>query len=159
MIKVPLWSKISIGVVTCLLVGFLSGISTQEVVDGWYAGLTKPSFNPPNWVFAPVWTVLYVLMGVSAGIVWNQGWNRKEVNNALMIFLSQLIMNSLWSTIFFGTQSPVPALVIIILLWLLLVWTIKKFLTIKAVAAYLLIPYLLWVSFAVVLNASIVYLN
>ena len=159
MIKVPLWAKITIGVVTCLLVGFLAGISTKEVIDTWYASLNKPSFNPPNWIFAPVWTLLYSMMGISAGIIWHQGWGRNEVSSALMLFLAQLVVNGLWSVIFFGTQSPKAALIIIVGLWILLFYTIRKFLLLNRWAGYLLIPYLLWVSFATLLNGGIVYLN
>ena len=159
MIRLNLWAKISIAVVVCLLVGFLSGLSTAESIETWYAYLEKPFFNPPDWIFAPVWTALYILMGLAVAIIWHQGWSNQAVQNAVMIFLAQLILNATWSVVFFGMQSTMGALVIILILWTLILICIRRFLRIKKFAAYLMVPYFLWVSFATVLNASIVYLN
>lgn len=151
--------RIGIAVMVCLLIGFLSGFATQSSVDTWYAGLNKPSFNPPNWVFAPVWTVLYILMGVAAGLVWSRGFHHIWVKTALYYFGFQLLFNAAWSIVFFGMQDPVWALVILITLIILIGLTIKWFRIVNRVSAYLMIPYLLWVIFAGVLNYKIVELN
>ena len=151
--------KIIIAVVVCLLVGFLSGFSTQSSITEWYAFLNKPSFNPPNWLFAPVWTILYILMGIAAGLVWHKGWEAPGVKAALGIFTLQLLLNGSWSVVFFGLRQPMAALIIILVLWTLILWCILRFLKLHKVAGYLLIPYLLWVSFATLLNYSIVALN
>jgi len=154
----PIW-KILIAVVVCLAIGGLSGMATTDAIEGWYATLNKPSFNPPNWVFGPAWTLLYILMGIAAGLVWKAGWERREVRVALGIFAVQLLLNGLWSIIFFALESPLWALVEILVLLVFIVLTIVKFKPINATAAYLLVPYVLWVSFATVLTASIWYLN
>ena len=159
MIRLNLWAKILITVVVCLLVGFLSGLSTSESIETWYAYIEKPSFNPPNWIFAPVWTLLYILMGIAVAVIWHTGWSNEAVQNAIMIFLAQLIFNATWSVVFFGMQSPMGALVIILILWTLILICLLRFYSIRKSAFYLMIPYFLWVSFATVLNASIVYLN
>ena len=151
--------KILIAVAICLVIGFLSGFATKSSVDTWYATLNKPIFNPPNWVFAPVWTLLYILMGIAAGIVWSKGLYHKWVKTALYHFLIQLLFNGLWSIVFFGFQSPGFAFVVIIALLVLILLTYKWFKIVNKTAAYLLIPYLAWVTFAMLLNASIWYLN
>lgn len=151
--------RIAAAVAVCLLVGALSGFATQSSVDSWYTTLNKPSFNPPNWIFAPVWTVLYILMGISAGIVWGHGTYHKWVKTALYIFGFQLLFNATWSLVFFGLQSPLSALIILVVLLGLILLTIRWFNIISKTAAYLLIPYLLWVLFAGVLNFKIVQLN
>ena len=151
--------RIIAAVIICLLVGALSGFATQSSVDTWYATLNKPSFNPPNWIFAPVWTTLYILMGVAAGIVWGHGYYHKWVKTALYFFGFQLLFNASWSIVFFGLQRPLPALLILIILLGLIILTIRRFKIISKTAAYLLIPYLLWVIFAGILNFKIVQLN
>ena len=151
--------KILIAVAICLVIGFLSGFATQSSVDTWYATLNKPFFNPPNWVFAPVWTLLYILMGIAAGIVWSKGLYHKWVKTALYHFIIQLLFNGLWSIVFFGFQSPGFAFLVIIALLVLILLTYKWFKIVNKTAAYLLIPYLAWVTFAMLLNASIWYLN
>ncbi|MBT8304763.1 MAG: tryptophan-rich sensory protein [Bacteroidia bacterium] len=152
-------TKILIAVAVCLFVGFLSGFATQSSVSDWYADLNKPSFNPPNWIFGPVWTVLYVLMGIAAGIVWSKGFHHKWVKTAMYHFLFQLIFNAAWSLVFFGMRSPAYALLIIIILLTLIILTMKWFRVVNKTAALLLVPYLLWVSFASILNYSIWQLN
>ena len=150
---------ISIAVLICLLIGFLSGFATQSSVETWYAALNKPSFNPPNWIFAPVWTFLYITMGISAGLVWARGFYHIWVKTALYYFGFQLLFNALWSIVFFGLREPFWALMVIIVLVLLILATIKWFKIVSKTAAYLLLPYLLWVCFAMVLNYSIWQLN
>jgi len=151
--------KITIAVIVCLAIGGLSGVATTDAITGWYATITKPSFNPPNWIFGPVWTALYIMMGVAAGLVWKAGWDKKDVRTALVIFGIQLLLNGLWSIIFFAWESPRWALVEILVLLVFILFTMVSFRRISIVAAYLLLPYLLWVSFATLLNASIWWLN
>jgi len=151
--------KMVIGAAICLAIGSASGIATASSVNTWFVTLNKPSFNPPSWLFAPVWTVLYALMGVAAALVWHEGWEKSTVKNALLFFGIQLLLNSLWSILFFGIKRPDLAFIEIIILWVVLLITILKFTKIKKVAGYLLIPYILWVSFATVLNGAIWQLN
>ncbi|MFS4418611.1 TspO/MBR family protein [Maribacter sp. 2307ULW6-5] len=150
---------IGAAVVLCVMVGFLASAATQSSVTDWYPTLNKPPFNPPNWLFAPVWSVLYVLMGIAAGLVWSKGLHHKWVKTALYHFGFQLLLNALWSLVFFGLKSPFWALWVIVALLAMIVLTIKWFHTVSRVAAYLLVPYLLWVAFATVLNFSIWWLN
>lgn len=150
---------IVIAVTICLLIGFLAGFATQSSVDTWYATLNKPSFNPPNWLFAPVWTLLYILMGIAAGLVWAKGFYHVWVKTALYYFGFQLLFNALWSIVFFGFQEPFWALLVILVLMILILLTIKWFKIVSKPAAYLLLPYLLWVSFAMILNYKIWELN
>ncbi|WP_190809965.1 TspO/MBR family protein [Flagellimonas sp. S3867] len=151
--------NIGIAVAVCLLIGFLSSFATQSSVNDWYTTLNKPSFNPPNSIFAPIWTILYVLMGVSAGIVWSKGFHHVWVKTALYHFGFQLLLNALWSIVFFGLKSPTWALFVILALLTLIILTMKWFKVVSKLAAYLLIPYLLWVCFATVLNYNIWMLN
>ncbi|WP_185781954.1 TspO/MBR family protein [Croceivirga lutea] len=151
--------KIIIAVAICLLVGALSSIATQSSVNDWYLTLNKPSFNPPNWIFAPVWTILYVMMGVAAGIVWGKGFHHIWVKTGLYHFGFQLLLNAMWSLVFFGLKEPFYALLIIIALAILIVLTIKWFNVVSKKAAWLLVPYLLWVIFATALNFKIWELN
>lgn len=150
---------ILISIAVCLAIGFLSSYAVQTTVDGWYESLNKPSFNPPKWVFGPVWTVLYVLMGIASGLVWSKGFYHKWVKTAMYHFLFQLLLNGLWSVVFFGFKNIGFALLIIISLLILIALTYKWFKIVNKMAAYLLIPYFLWVCFATVLNASIWSLN
>lgn len=139
--------------------GFIGAIFTMPAIDSWYKTLARPEFAPPNWVFAPVWTTLYILMGVAAFLVWQKGLERKEVKVALTIFAIQLILNTLWSIIFFGLQSPGWAFVEVIFLWVAILATIIAFAKVSKLAAWLLAPYILWVSFAAYLNFMIFWLN
>ena len=152
--------RILLCVVICLAVGYLSSITTQSSIKTWYPTIEKPIFNPPNWVFAPVWTLLFILMGIAAGRVWNQLETNKElVKKGLLFFAVQLALNALWSYLFFGLQNIFLALIEIILLWLVIYETYLIFKKIDKKASYLLLPYLAWVSFATILNASIWWLN
>ncbi len=151
--------KLVIAVVASELAGVIGSFFTISAIPTWYAGLVKPALNPPSWVFGPAWTTLYALMGIAAFLIWKNGWERKDVRMALGVFGIQLFLNAIWSIIFFGLQSPGWALVNIVLLWLAIVWTITVFYKISRPAAYLLVPYLLWVSFASYLNYSIWMLN
>lgn len=147
-------------VIVCLTVGFLSGFATQSSIKTWFPTLIKPVFNPPSWLFAPVWTVLYILMGLAFAIVWSkQIKNNKTKNKAMALFGIQLLLNALWSVLFFGLCNPFLALIEILLLWLFIYETIRAFQKIDTTASRLLYPYLAWVSFATILNGSIWYLN
>ena len=147
-------------VAICLVVGYLSSITTQSSINTWYPTLIKPSFNPPNWLFAPVWTLLFIMMGIAAGMIWNQLENQRElVKKALLFFTVQLLLNALWSYLFFGLNNVLLALIEVILLWLVIYETFHIFRKIDKKAAYLFIPYLIWVAFAAILNGSIYYLN
>jgi translocator protein len=146
-------------IAVCELAGLLGSVFTAASIPTWYAGLAKPSFNPPNWIFGPVWTILYILMGVAAYLVYQKGFNRPEVKRALTVFFLQLLLNALWSIVFFGVHMILGALVNIVVLWAMILATILTFRRISKAAAYLLVPYILWVSFAMVLNFSLYLLN
>jgi len=151
--------KIVLVVLVCASLGFLSGMTTKDSVSIWYPTLVKPFFNPPNWIFAPVWTLLYILMAIAAGLVWTSDAEDKKVKKALSFFIIQFGLNMLWTYLFFGLNNPFLALVEIILLWLMIWETYGQFKKIDKVAGYLFIPYLAWVGFAFLLNASIWWLN
>ncbi len=151
--------KLLASLILCQLTGILGTPFTINAIPTWYATLNKPFFAPPNWVFGPAWTILYFLMGVSLYLVWQQGTSKKKNRTALKYFAAQLALNFIWSPIFFGLKSPALALVVILAMWVMIVLTIKKFYPLSRWAAYLLVPYLLWVSFATLLNAGILVLN
>lgn len=152
--------KINISVVVCVLVGFLSGFATQSSIKTWFLNINKPFFNPPSWVFAPVWTILYIMMGVAFGLIWSSDLKDNALlKKAMVIFGIQLFLNALWSILFFGLCNPLLAFIEILLLWLMIFETIKAFKPIESVASKLLYPYLAWVSFATILNGSIWWLN
>jgi tryptophan-rich sensory protein len=152
--------KIAIALIVCLLVGYSASVVTRPSVESWYPTLIKPIFNPPNWIFMPMWTLLYILMAVAAGLVWGKIKEQNEVvKKALAFFLIQLTLNAIWSYLFFGLKNPMLALIEIALLWLMIYETYLKFIKINKTAGYLLIPYLAWVAFAGILNASIWWLN
>jgi len=158
-LKIQNWPKLLISVVGCELVGILGTPFTMAAIPTWYAGLNKPFFSPPNWLFGPAWTILYFLMGIALYLIWIKDWQKPAVKTALKIFFAQLALNFIWSPIFFGLRSPELALAVIVAMWALIILTIKKFYPISKTASYLLIPYLLWVTFATLLNAAIVVLN
>ncbi len=151
--------KIVLVVVLSVTLGYLSGMVTRDSINTWYPTLEKPVFNPPNWIFAPVWTLLYAMMGIAAGLVWTNGSDEQTTKKALGFFAVQFGLNALWSYLFFGLQNPLLALSEIILLWLLILETYTIFKKINKTAGLLLLPYLAWVSFAALLNASIWWLN
>lgn len=148
--------------IICLLIplvtGSLSGLANVGSLNDWYVQLNKPSFNPPGYLFGPVWTVLYLLMGVSLYLIWKSPTG-KQRTNALIIFGVQMFLNFAWSFMFFYFRQIGLALIDIIALWLMIVYMIVNFYKINKVAANIQIPYLLWVSFATILNASIWMLN
>ncbi len=147
---------ISIGV--CLAAGLIGSMFTVSNIPVWYATLNKPFFSPPDWLFAPVWTILYILMGVALFYIWKAP-KVKKTNEGLMLFGAQLIFNMIWSIIFFGFRSLAGGLISIVILLILIVMTTVQFYRIDKRAAYLMLPYLLWVCFATMLNISIYLLN
>ena len=147
-------------VAICLAVGYLSSNVTQSSITTWYPLIKKPIFNPPNSVFAPVWTILFILMGIAAGMVWNKLESNKElVKKGLLFFTVQLLLNALWSYLFFGLNNILLAFIEIILLWLIIYETYYIFKQVDKKAGYLLIPYLGWVGFATILTGTIYWLN
>lgn len=153
------FSKLVFAVLACELAGIAGSFFTIPSIPSWYASLNKPFFSPPNWLFAPVWTTLFALMGISLFLVWQKGLQDRNVKAAVSIFGLQLVLNILWSALFFGMQNPFLAFIEIILLWIAIAFTIKKFYRISRKAAYLLFPYIAWVFIAAALNAAIWLLN
>ena len=153
------WLKLLASVAACQLAGALGAIFTSSAIPSWYAGLKKPEFTPPNWLFGPMWISLYLLMAVAAWRVWQKGLAHPGVRRALAVFIAQLLLNALWSPVFFGLRAPLAGAVVIILLWLAIALTIALFWNVSRSAALLLIPYILWVSLATALNISIYLLN
>ncbi|MEO0086954.1 MAG: TspO/MBR family protein [candidate division WOR-3 bacterium] len=151
--------KLLLSILICQVAGILGSIFTTPSIPTWYLQLNKPPFTPPNWLFAPAWTTLFLLMGISLYLVWNQGWENKQVKKAILIFAIQLILNILWSFIFFTLKSLLFAFIEIIILWIAILLTIINFQKVSKSSAYLLLPYLFWVSFASVLNFSLLTLN
>ncbi len=151
--------KLVISIAIPLLVGAIGSYFTTPAIPGWYAELQKPEINPPNWVFAPAWTTLYVLMGISLFLVWRKKDEIKDFFAVMVVFGAQLFLNSTWSIFFFGMESPEKAIVNILMLWIAILFTIILFWKISKPAAYLLVPYLLWVTFASYLNYQIILLN
>lgn len=157
--KIPNLLKLLISIVFCMSAGIIGSFFTISSIPNWYMNLNKPIFAPPNWLFGPVWTLLYILMGISLYLVWIKLESNPNSKKAIKIFLLQLGLNFIWTPVFFGLRSPLFGLLIIIALLISIVVTMKSFFTISKVAMYLLIPYLLWVSFATILNAAIYWLN
>jgi tryptophan-rich sensory protein len=160
------WLKLVGAIVVSQCAGLIGSLFTFSAIPNWYATIVKPSFNPPSWIFGPVWTTLYVLMGISAFLIWKKldhkilpNLNGKKIKIALIIFGVQLFLNALWSIIFFGLHQPGFAFVEMILLWLAIILTMISFAKISKPAMYLLIPYILWVSFAGFLNFTLWQLN
>ncbi len=174
--------KLLFCIIICELAGLVGSYYTIPKINSWYKGLNKPFFNPPSWIFGPVWTVLFVLMGISLYIVWQNKWepknkinfkNNKKPNalsqkflsgswkklNIVLIFVIQLGLNILWSAIFFGKQAPGAAFFELLMLWFAIIFMIVNFYRVSKMAAWLLIPYILWVSFAGFLNFLIWILN
>ncbi|MFA4846154.1 MAG: TspO/MBR family protein [Patescibacteria group bacterium] len=162
-------TKLVLAIVISELAGVVGSLFTMPAIAGWYGTLRKPSFAPPDWVFGPVWTTLFLLMGIAAFLVWREDGKagiaasprapRNDKNIALAIFAVQLVLNVLWSALFFGMRSPGAALVEIVVLWIAILATIIAFARISRPAAYLLVPYIAWVSFAIVLNYQFWNLN
>jgi tryptophan-rich sensory protein len=150
--------KLVASVMLCQVAGFLGSLFTTPAIPTWYQTLNKPFFTPPNWIFGPVWISLFVLMGISLFLVWRKS-DHPQFKPALLFFSVQFILNILWSAAFFGLKSPLLGLMDIILLWVAILLTILNFFKVSKIAGMLLIPYLLWVSFATLLNFFLWVLN
>jgi len=150
--------KLVASVILCQIAGFLGSLFTTPAIPTWYKTLNKPFFTPPNWIFSPVWISLFILMGISLFFVWRRS-DHPQFKPALIFFFVQLILNILWSVAFFGLKSPLLGLMDIVLLWIAILFTILNLFKVSKFAGVLLIPYLLWVSFATLLNFSLWILN
>jgi benzodiazapine receptor len=148
-----------ISLLITLTIGTVAGFVTTPQISNWYANLNKPSFNPPDWIFGPVWTVLYILIAIAAYLVWEKRDNRDIYSHALIIYIIQLLLNFSWSIMFFGLHQILVALLIIGLLFISIMINIVVFKRMSKAAAWLLAPYLLWVAFAGLLNFNIFILN
>lgn len=146
-------------IVIVQLAGIIGAVFTTPAIGTWYATLVQPDLVPPNWIFGPVWTTLYLFMGIALYLIWSKGLDRKDVQSALTIFAIQLVLNTAWSIIFFGLKNPGAAFLELVILWIAIAATIVAFHKLSKPAAYLLVPYILWVSFAGYLNYSIWQLN
>ena len=151
--------QLILSILLCNGMGLIGAYFTTPKIDTWYNTLNMPFFQPPSWIFAPVWTVLYFLMGIFMSIIWQNIKNNKIAKTILQIFLVHLVLNTLWSVFFFGLENPVLGLIDILVLWTLIVILMKLSPRISKRAYWLLIPYLAWVSFATILNLSIIWLN
>lgn len=156
--KKPKTIQLILSIAVCQLAGIIGSFFTSSSVDSWYSQLEKPWFNPPNWMFGPVWLLLYTLMGIALYLIY-QKRKKKLAKFALGLFFIHLAINASWSIVFFGMQEIFASFVMIIILWVMIVYLIMLFLKINKHAAWLFLPYLLWVSFAAVLNASLYFLN
>jgi len=150
--------KLVVSVILCQIGGLLGSLFTTPAIPTWYKTLHKPFFTPPNWIFSPVWISLFILMGISLFFVWRRT-DHPKFKIAFMFFFVQLILNVLWSAAFFGLRAPLLGLMDIILLWIAILLTIQNFLKVSKMAGLLLLPYLLWVSVAALLNFSLWFLN
>jgi translocator protein len=157
--RIPDISKLLISLAICIGAGLLGSIFTTSSISGWYSLLQKPSYTPPSWIFAPVWFLLYILMGISAFLIWRRGLEQFHVRESLIIFIIQLVLNALWSFAFFGLKSPIAGLIVIVPLWTAILLAMINFYKVSKTASLLLIPYILWVSFATILNFSFYILN
>ncbi|UCG31339.1 MAG: tryptophan-rich sensory protein [candidate division WOR-3 bacterium] len=157
--RLPAIWRLILSIAVCQLAGLVGSIFTTPTIPTWYASLNKPSFNPPNWLFGPVWIFLFVLMGVSLFLVWRERSDIPHVKPALLIFGLQLALNVLWSAVFFGLKSPIGGFIVIVVLWVAIFTTILRFRKVSELASILLIPYIVWVTFAGILNFAIFHLN
>jgi benzodiazapine receptor len=151
--------KLTVCILLCELAGIIGSVFTLSSIPTWYAGLQKPWFNPPNWIFGPAWTTLYALMGIALYLAWEKGFEKRKNRIALSVFVAQLVLNAIWSLIFFGAKNLGLAFAEIILLWLAILANIILFYRIDRRAGLVLVPYILWVSFASLLNYSVWMLN
>lgn len=139
-------------IIICQMAGIIGSFFTIASIPTWYSKIKKPPFTPPDWIFGPVWIILYTLMGISLFLILKKGWHDPKVKNAILIFGVQLLLNASWSVLFFGMKSPLAGLIDICALWFLVLWTILTFFPMSNTAGLLLIPYFLWGSFAAILN-------
>jgi tryptophan-rich sensory protein len=153
------WLKIIIAIIICEAAGLIGAIFTTPNIASWYATLDKPVFSPPNWLFGPVWTTLYFLMGIAVALIWQKGLKEQKVKKSFIFFWVHLFFNAIWSIIFFGWHQIFWAFCDIIIIWLMILILLIMFGRLKKSAAYLLIPFFIWVSLASVLNFALWWLN
>ncbi|MDD4858646.1 MAG: tryptophan-rich sensory protein [Dehalococcoidales bacterium] len=151
--------KLVTSIIICEGAGLLGAVFTTPAIPTWYAALNKPAFTPPSWLFAPVWTGLYLLMAIAAFLVWRKGLDDEQVRGSMVTFMVQLALNVLWSAVFFGLKSPLWGVIVIAVLWVAILLTMLAFMKVSKTAAWLMLPYLLWVSFASALTVSVWMLN
>lgn len=151
------WKKLILSILFAQSAGLIGAIFTSSAIPVWYATLNQPPITPPNWLFAPMWITLYTLMGISLYLIWKKGLKKNKIG--VKLFLIQWVLNALWSIIFFGMNELLFGLIEIIFLWFFILFTIIEFRETDKCAAYLLIPYLAWVTIATILNFSFVWLN
>jgi tryptophan-rich sensory protein len=151
--------KLVISIIACFAAAGIGSLFTFKAIPNWYAGLKKPSYTPPNWAFGPVWTALYLLMGISVFLVWQKGLATNGALSAFILFWIQLVVNAIWSIVFFGKKSKGGGVITIIVLWLLILVTMITSFRVSDWAGALLIPYIMWVSIASYLNIGIWLLN
>ena len=157
--KKGLGIKVIISLAVTFSAPVIASLVSNPGASDWYSNLDKPSFTPPGWIFGPVWTVLYTLMAASTVIVWQKGLASAEVRMALIHYLVQLFLNALWTPLFFGFEMPLLAFIDIVLLWAAIILTVLAFLRVSRYAGFLMVPYLVWTTFAAVLNFSLWFLN
>ena len=157
--KIKSYPKLILFIILIEIIGSLGAIATTPAIPTWYASLEKPFFTPPSWVFAPVWTTLFLLMGIALYLVWQEGMKNRNVRIAIYAFAFQMFLNVLWSFLFFGLRNPSLGLIEIVILWIAILFTIIKFYRVSKPAAYLLIPYICWVTIATALNLGVFLLN
>lgn len=151
--------KLLVSLIAAFGAAAIGSLFTNPAIPVWYATLRKPAFAPPNWLFGPAWTLLYILMALASWLVWKKGLATPIVKPALVVYLIQLVLNALWSALFFGLRSPLAGLIEIVLLWFAILATVTLFFRVSKGAGAMLLPYLGWVSFATLLNAAILRLN
>lgn len=156
---IPFAAKIAISIFVVVTLGAASGILTSQSIANWYSKLEKPAGTPPNEVFGPVWTTLYVMIGLAFALVWQKGFETPQAKRARLVFFTQMALNLAWTPLFFGFHQMLAALVVIVILWAAILATIFAFRKRSAAAGWLLVPYLLWVSYATYLNAALWFLN
>jgi translocator protein len=152
-------TRLIIAVLAAQSAGLIGSLFTTPAIPTWYTHLAKPGFTPPGWIFGPVWITLYTLMGIASFLVWQKREANPTANKALVVYAVHLVLNALWSVLFFGLKSPGLAFVEIVILWCMILVVINLFLRVNRRAAYLMTPYILWVSFAAVLNFAIWRMN
>lgn len=151
--------RLIVSVLIVFIAGTVGTVATLPQIPTWYASLIKPSWAPPNWLFGPVWTTLYILIGIALFLVWREGLNKREVKLAISVFAVQLFLNVLWSLIFFGYNSLLGGLIVVIILWIAILTNIIVFYWVSKPAGLLLVPYIIWVSIASYLNYTVYLLN
>ncbi len=157
--KLAIFTKLVVCLALTFSAALLGSLFTRNAISDWYATLNKPFFTPPDWLFGPVWTILYLLISLSAFLVWQKGLDNPAVKTALALYLLQLILNALWTPLFFGLKMPLVAFIEILLLWTAIILTIIASARVSILAGLLLLPYIVWTSFAAVLNCSLWLLN